>query len=134
MARPYPLPLHTLHNPYNLGHPSSSESLSKSSSPTLIAHLTALGWLVNTDKTQGPGIARKYKHTPTHHPQTITGTGFRDTNSGAGSFCGEPTVVTQPWNGFPPLRQGTKYKTFNRHNTGEVMTIKQNISNNSILR
>lgn len=40
----------------------TSEFLSsfKSSSPALVARLTARGWLVNTDKMQGPGLSIKY--------------------------------------------------------------------------
>ena len=36
----------------------------ESSSPVLLVHVTARGWLVNTDKVQGPGLSTKFKDTP----------------------------------------------------------------------
>ena len=63
----------------------------RSSSSTLGVHLTARGWLVNTEETQGPGLSIRYLGViwtgktslpPKQHPYAITDTGFRDINSG----------------------------------------------------
>ena len=58
-----------------------------------MAHLTARGWLVNTDRMQGPGPSITYlgifwsgkTSLPlAHHHYTMRDAGFRDINSGKG--------------------------------------------------
>ena len=42
----------------------------------LMVHRIAQGWLMNTDKMQGPGLFVKYKHTPDPPPPNNLDTGL----------------------------------------------------------
>ena len=43
-------------------------------------------------------------------------------------------MVSQFANRFPPLRLGVKYKMFNKHDAGKILTMKQDIGSDRLLR
>ena len=49
-------------------------------------------------------------------------------------FPGRLPLASQFADRFPPLRLGVKYKMFNRHDAGKILTMKQDTGSDSLLR
>ena len=132
-------PLHILLNPYNIGPPLFPDI---SGVPDIERHCKQI------PQTQYRHQQLKSIKNP-RDGQTLEPDAFwvnfsrKSTTMTVGSCCrpsnqthftGRPPLVSQFTNRFPPLRLGVKYTMFNKHDTGKIVTVKQNTGSDSILR